>query len=117
MPTAAPAIGATATIKNLQCATLTDQVVFSMTFELAISYQSGATVTNTFSVPYANGLAVPGTVAGMACDIAATITGGTVNINVGSTLASWSIAFTITANTFFPPPQAIDVDSNVAQKV
>ena len=115
VPTAAPAIGATATVKNLQCATLTDQVVFSLTFELAISYQSGGTVTDTFTVPYANGLSVPGTVAGMACDIAATITGGTVNINVGSTLASWSISFSITANTFFPPPQAIDVDSNIAQ--
>jgi len=88
-----------------------------MTFELAISYQSGTTVTNTFSVPYANVLAVPGTVAGMACDIAATITGGTVNISVGSTLASWSIAFNITANTFFPPPKAIDADSNIAQVV
>lgn len=107
---------ASAVIRNLQCGTLTDQVVFSLTLDLSLSYTSGVTpVTDTFRIPYANVLSVPGTVAGMACDIAATITAGTVDITPATNIVTWSVTFTITANTFFPPPQAIDVDSNIAE--
>lgn len=105
-----PATSGTIVIQNLQCGTLTNQVVFSLTFNGTINYPTaGGPVAEAFSVPYANALASAGTVAGMYCDVAATITAATF---VTATRVL-TVTFTITANTDFPPPQAIDVDSNI----
>lgn len=104
------ATAATAVIQNLQCVTLTNQVAFSNTFNVAVSYPTATgIVTDSFAVPYANGLSIPGTVAGMFCDIKATLNAGTFS----TATRTFSLNFTITASTDFPPPPAIDVDSNI----
>lgn len=101
-------------VANLQCVTIQDAVIFSLTFQERITYvraADGVIVTQAFAIPYANTLSVPGTVAGMRCEIAAIITGLTIQLPAPSTARN-NIAFTVTASTDFPPPAAQDVDSN-----
>lgn len=105
-----------AVIANLQCVTVQDAIIYSLTFDERITYcraSDGAIVTQAFSIPYANVLAVPGTVAGMECEIASVLTGLTIVLS-SPTVATNTILFTVTASTFFPPPAAQDVDSNIA---
>jgi len=101
-------------VANLQCAAIENAVVFSLTFQERITYMrasDGAIITEAFAIPYANVLTLPGTVAGMRCEIAAVITALSVALTPPSTVTN-NITFTITASTEFPPPAAQDVDSN-----
>lgn len=104
------ATAATAVVQNLQCVTLMNQVVFSNTFNVAVSFPTASgIVTDSFAVPYANGFSIPGTVAGMFCDLKATLNSGTFT----TATRTFTLNFTITASTDFPPPPAVDVDSNI----
>ena len=101
-------------VANLQCAAIENAVVFSLTFQERITYMrasDGAIITEAFAIPYANVLTLPGTVAGMRCEIAAVITALSVALTPPSTVTN-NITFTITSSTEFPPPAAQDVDSN-----
>ena len=101
-------------VANLQCVTIENAVIFSLTFQERITYMrtsDAAIVSEAFAIPYANVLSLPGTVAGMRCEIAAVIKGLTVSLTPPSTVTN-NISFTITASADFPPPAAQDVDSN-----
>jgi len=101
-------------VANLQCVTIENAVIFSLTFQEQITYMRASdavVVTEAFAIPYANVLSLPGTVAGMRCEIAAVITGLTVSLTPPSSVTN-NISFTITASADFPPPAAQDVDSN-----
>lgn len=101
-------------VANLQCVAIENAVIFSLTFQEQITYMRASDaviVTEAFAIPYANVLSLPGTVAGMRCEIAAVITGLTVSLTPPTSVTN-NISFTITASADFPPPAAQDVDSN-----
>lgn len=107
-------VGKQAVVANLECATVEDAVIFSLTFQERITYVRAAdsvVVTESFALPYANSFTVPGTIAGMNCEIAAILTGLTANLTAPGVVTN-NISFTITVSTFFPPPEAQDFDSN-----
>lgn len=75
---AAAIVACQAGVAGLQCASVTDAVLFSLKFLVSVSYidaSSGATVTETIEVPYADAISIPGTIAGMQSNPALTIAG------------------------------------------
>lgn len=75
---AAAIVACQAGVAGLQCATMTDTVLFSLAVIVSVSYiqaSSGATVTESFELPYADAISIPGTIAGMQSNPAPTIAG------------------------------------------
>lgn len=106
-------------IANLQCVSVQDAVIFSLTFQERLTYTRACDrnpVVQAFSMPYANTLPSPGTVAGMQCEITSTLTGMSVELTT-PTVVSHAIAFTITASTAFsltPAPNAVSNTLDIA---